>query len=144
MHRQSLIPQNIHTREPGSCVYATCRTSISHESAHLFRLMPKSWLHTLMFLFHYPRLFRNRSKRVDAKVFRASVPVCSGGMLSVCADQATGAVYCGGGNGIIRKVGRFVCLAPGAVRYKGRPWSLVVWRYGGLNASCKYGFIRCR
>ena len=42
--------------------------------------------------------------RVEANVFRASVPVCSGGMLSVCTDHATGAVYCGGGNGVIRKV----------------------------------------
>eukprot|EP00904_Undaria_pinnatifida_P004386 jgi/Undpi1/13949/HiC_scaffold_9.g03600.m1 len=42
--------------------------------------------------------------RVEAKVFRASVPVCSAGMLSVCTDPATGAVYCGGGNGVIRKI----------------------------------------
>ncbi|CAM9173677.1 unnamed protein product [Ectocarpus sp. 12 AP-2014] len=41
---------------------------------------------------------------VNAKVFRASVPVCSGGMLSVCTDHNTGAVFCGGGNGIIRKI----------------------------------------
>ncbi|CAM9343933.1 unnamed protein product [Laminaria digitata] len=41
---------------------------------------------------------------VEAKVFRASVPVCSGGMLSVCIDHATGAVYCGGGNGVVRKI----------------------------------------
>ena len=37
-------------------------------------------------------------------MFRASIPVCSGGMLSVCTDHATGAVYCGGGNGVVRKV----------------------------------------
>lgn len=32
------------------------------------------------------------------------MPVCSGGMLSVCTDHATGAVYCGGGTGVVRKV----------------------------------------
>ncbi|CAM9464894.1 unnamed protein product [Scytosiphon promiscuus] len=41
---------------------------------------------------------------VDARVFRASVPICSAGMLSICTDHATGAVYCGGGNGVIRKI----------------------------------------
>lgn len=39
-------------------------------------------------------------------MFRASVPVSSGGMLSICTDHATGAVYCGGGDGMIQKVGR--------------------------------------
>lgn len=43
-------------------------------------------------------------ERVEAKVFRASVPVSSGGVLSVCTDHTTGAVFCGGGNGVLRKV----------------------------------------
>lgn len=57
-----------------------------------------------------PRMFNiydvllSARKRVEAKVFRASVPVSSGGVLSVCTDHATGAVFCGGGNGVLRKV----------------------------------------
>ncbi|CAM9091506.1 unnamed protein product [Hapterophycus canaliculatus] len=41
---------------------------------------------------------------VGARVFRASVPISSGGMLAICSDHATGVVYCGGGNGVIRKI----------------------------------------
>lgn len=42
--------------------------------------------------------------RIDAKVFRASVPVCAGGLLSICTDPSTGSVYCGAGDGALRKV----------------------------------------
>ena len=37
-------------------------------------------------------------------VYRASVPVCSGGLLSIIADDARGAIFCGGGDGVIRKL----------------------------------------
>ncbi|CAM9617784.1 unnamed protein product, partial [Discosporangium mesarthrocarpum] len=41
---------------------------------------------------------------VDHKIYRASIPVCSGGLLSICADPATGMVICGAGDGFVRKV----------------------------------------
>lgn len=88
------------------------------------------------FAFFCPRSWKIPPKRVDAKVFRASVPVCSGGMLSVCTDHATGTVYCGGGNGIIRKVWCFVfCLVFEAVcASQDRPWSSIAGKTQGLSA----------
>jgi WD40 repeat protein len=41
------------------------------------------------------------------KTFRASVAVCSGGLLSMAVCPKTGSVFCGGGDGTVRRVSGF-------------------------------------
>jgi len=37
-------------------------------------------------------------------VYRASVPVCSSGLVSLCVNNETGDVFCGGGDGTLKKL----------------------------------------
>ncbi|CAM9664210.1 unnamed protein product [Chrysoparadoxa australica] len=42
--------------------------------------------------------------RLGSWVYRASVPVCGGGLLSLCADEGSESVFCGAGDGSVKKI----------------------------------------
>mmetsp|Transcript_37635 Transcript_37635/g.49584 ORF Transcript_37635/g.49584 Transcript_37635/m.49584 type:complete len:699 (-) Transcript_37635:494-2590(-) len=42
--------------------------------------------------------------RADSCVYRASLPVCSGGLTAVASNEVDGFLYCGGGDGTVKKV----------------------------------------
>ena len=41
---------------------------------------------------------------MNNSVYRASVPVCSSGLISLCVNEESGEVYCGGGDGTLKKL----------------------------------------